>query len=53
MAQKRSDNGDELAGVENVFEKNYNHFNRILSHSDASVQLANIKAKAKEGQPVP
>lgn len=24
MAQKRSSNGDELAGVENVFEKNFN-----------------------------
>jgi len=40
MAQKRSANGDELAGVENVFEKHLNTFDKVLSHSDASEQLA-------------
>ena len=36
MSQKKADNGDELAAVENVFEKNYKTFNKLLSHSDAS-----------------
>lgn len=49
MAEKRSSNGDELAGVENVFEKNFNKFNNILSHSDASEQLAQIKTRLKAG----
>ena len=50
MANKRSSNGDELAGVENVFEKNFNQFNNILSHSDASEQLALVKKRDQSGQ---
>ena len=49
MSQKRSSNGDELAGVENVFEKNFKQFNNILSHSDASEQLAQVKKRIKNG----
>ena len=44
MSEKRSSNGDELAGVENVFEKNFKQFNQLLSHSDASEQLAKVRA---------
>ena len=36
MSESASPDGDELAAVENVFEKNMGSFDRLVSHSDAS-----------------
>ena len=43
-----SPDGDELAAVENVFEKHMGTFDRLLSRSDASQQLAQVKHHIKE-----
>ena len=43
-----SPDGDELAAVENVFEKHMGTFDRLLSHSDASQQLSQVKNHIKE-----
>ena len=45
---KKSTGGDDLAGVEAIFEKNIGKFNNLISQSDASKQLAKAKAQVKE-----
>jgi len=40
MAERPTLDGDELSAVENVFEKNGGTFDRLVSHSDASQQMA-------------
>jgi len=46
MSQKKSANGDQLAGVEAVFERNLGQFDNLISHSDAAQQLAQAKDEA-------
>ena len=36
MSEAPSPNGDELAGVEAVFEKNMGTFDKLMAHSDAA-----------------
>lgn len=42
MAEAPALDGDELSTVEDVFEKHAGTFDRLMSHSDASQQMAQI-----------
>ena len=48
MSQAKTNDGDELAGVESVFEKNVGKFNNLMSQSDASKQLENVQKSVKK-----
>jgi hypothetical protein len=49
MAEAPALDGDELATVEDVFEKHAGTFDRLMSHSDASQQMAQIQSAVKSG----
>ena len=48
MSQTHVAGGDDLAGVEAVFEKNFNQFDKLMSHSDASKQLQEVRDRVKK-----
>lgn len=48
ISQKKSDSGNELASVEDIFEKNFKSFNQLISNSDASQQIAKVKQQVKQ-----
>ena len=47
LSEQKSSTGDELAGVEQVFEKNVGSFNKLMSQSDAAKQLEGVKTTVK------
>ena len=49
MSERPTLDGNELSAVENVFEKNGGTFDRLVSHSDASQQMAQVKTSVKRG----
>ena len=49
MSERPTLDGNELSAVENVFEKNGGTFDRLVSHSDASQQMAQVKSSVKRG----
>lgn len=51
MVEAPSYDGNELSSVENVFEKNGGTFDRLLSHSDAAQQMAQVKSSVKRVSP--
>ena len=46
MAERPTADGDELSTVEDVFEKHAGTFDRLLSNSDATQQMAKVKTNA-------
>ena len=47
LSEQKSKDGDELAGIEQVFEKNGEKFNNLISQGDAAKQLEGVKATVK------
>ena len=48
MSQTHIVGGDDLAGVEAVFEKHFSQFDKLMSKSDASKQLQDVKDRVKK-----